>query len=55
LARLVAEARTRLAAGEIRLTADSIRPALRVGQARAKQIRDVLKHERDRHGLRAVS
>jgi hypothetical protein len=40
--------------GELRLTAEAIRVTLRVGQERAKKIRDALKHDQ-RHGLRAVS
>lgn len=51
---LVARARRLVESGEIRLTADAIRPALGVGQAKAREIRDALKHEQ-RHGLRAVS
>ncbi|GHH57677.1 hypothetical protein [Lentzea cavernae] len=54
LADLIARARRLVESGEIRLTADAIRPALGVGQAKAREIRDALKDEQ-RHGLRAVS
>jgi len=54
LTRLVARAREEVESGRIRPTAEGIRVALRVGSARAKQIRDALKHDQ-RHGLRAVS
>lgn len=51
---LVARARKLVESGEIRPTADAIRPALGVGQAKAREIRDALKNDQ-RHGLRAVS
>lgn len=54
LADLVARARQLVESGEIRPTADAIRPALGVGQAKAREIRDALKNEQ-RPGLRAVS
>lgn len=54
LTRLVARARELIESGAIRPTADAIRPALGVGSARAREIRDALKNDQ-RHGLRAVS
>lgn len=54
LTRLVEQARRLVESGQIRPTADAIRPALGVGSARAREIRDALKREQ-RHGLRAVS
>lgn len=54
LDRLVKRARELVQSGEIRPTADAIRPALGVGQAKAREIRDILKNDQ-RHGLRAVS
>lgn len=54
LTRLVERARELVESGELRLTAEAIRVTLRVGQERAKKIRDALKRDQ-RHGLRAVS
>lgn len=54
LTRLVARARELIESGQAKPTVDSLRPALSIGQAKAREVRDALKHNQ-RHGLRAVS